>query len=162
MCPSGARSKKRQYQTFQGGGPSSLEPPAPGVRRPRPRRSRAPSRASTPSSRGRSWLAQAMIPPGIGGTDGLGQVGGIRVQVDLACAERCCPPSRQETAEGPRDALVFSGQEAWPGSLRWESCQGHRMGLCCQEAEACLQGKPKKDLLAGTGGQGSRGLQLVA
>ena len=103
-----------------------------------------------------------MLPLGIGGTDGLGQVGGIHVQVDLACAERCCPPSRQETAEGPRDALVFSGQEAWPGSLRRESCQGHRMGLCCQEAEAYLQGEPRKDLLAGAGGQGSRGPQLVA
>ena len=114
MCPSGTRSKRRRYQTSQGGGPPSLEPPAPGVRRPRPRRSRAPSRASTPSSRGRSWLAQAMIPPGSGDTDGLGQVGGIRVQVDLACAERCCPPSRQETAEGREmPCLLRTGGLAW-------------------------------------------------
>lgn len=114
MCPSGAWSKRRRYQTSQGGGPPSLEPPAPGVRRPRPRRSRAPSRASTPSSRGRSWLAQAMIPPGSGDTDGLGQVGGIRVQVDLACAERCCPPSQQETAEGREmPCLLRTGGLAW-------------------------------------------------
>lgn len=65
---------------------------------------------------------------------------------------------RQQRAER---CPVFSGQEAWPGSLRRESCQGHRMG-CRQEAEACLQGKPKKDLPAGAGGQGSQGLQLVA
>lgn len=151
------RSKRRRYRTFQGGGPSSQEPPAAGVRCPRLRRSHGPSRASAPSSRGRSWLARAVLPPGIRGTDGLGQVGGIRVQVDLACAERCCPPSRQETAEGPRDAAVFSGQEAWPGSLRRESCQGHRMGFWCWEAEARLQGEWGKDLLPGAGGQGSRG-----
>ena len=55
-----------------------------------------------------------------------------------------------------RDATIFLGQEAWLGSLRWESCQGHRMGFCCQEAEAHLQGERGKDLLPGAGGQGSR------
>lgn len=57
-----------------------------------------------------------MLPPGIRGTDGSGQVGVIHVQVDLASTERHSPPTQQETAEGPKDALGISRQEPQPRS----------------------------------------------